>query len=153
MHFSRNPPGPNTSCIKDFADSLAAAAAAPSGLLPAAVGSSSKGTYPPSAVFAALLTFAPTESAAELDARLARNPPFLSPIETEGPVTITYPLPSLRQRPTLGGWTLYLLIQGLSELSKLLLQCPPALRLRSEEHTSELQSPMYLVCRLLLEKK
>src|SRR5437762_10056843 len=32
---------------------------------------------------------------------------------------------------------------------------PPAavLRCRSEEHTSELQSPMYLVCRLLLEKK
>src|SRR5437762_3596433 len=27
------------------------------------------------------------------------------------------------------------------------------LRERSEEHTSELQSPMYLVCRLLLEKK
>src|SRR5437764_9964052 len=33
---------------------------------------------------------------------------------------------------------------------------PPARRRgrrRSEEHTSELQSPMYLVCRLLLEKK
>src|SRR5437763_9753273 len=32
----------------------------------------------------------------------------------------------------------------------------PVVRLRrdrSEEHTSELQSPMYLVCRLLLEKK
>src|SRR5437762_658 len=28
-----------------------------------------------------------------------------------------------------------------------------AQRQRSEEHTSELQSPMYLVCRLLLEKK
>src|SRR5437879_8042765 len=28
-----------------------------------------------------------------------------------------------------------------------------SLRNRSEEHTSELQSPMYLVCRLLLEKK
>src|SRR5437763_13301512 len=27
------------------------------------------------------------------------------------------------------------------------------LNTRSEEHTSELQSPMYLVCRLLLEKK
>src|ERR1017187_7972862 len=27
------------------------------------------------------------------------------------------------------------------------------LEARSEEHTSELQSPMYLVCRLLLEKK
>src|SRR5437762_10063862 len=32
------------------------------------------------------------------------------------------------------------------------LGCPIA-RARSEEHTSELQSPMYLVCRLLLEKK
>src|SRR5437879_6859335 len=31
---------------------------------------------------------------------------------------------------------------------------PPAVpATRSEEHTSELQSPMYLVCRLLLEKK
>src|SRR5437879_10766509 len=31
---------------------------------------------------------------------------------------------------------------------------PDGLRIgRSEEHTSELQSPMYLVCRLLLEKK
>src|SRR5690348_17928791 len=27
------------------------------------------------------------------------------------------------------------------------------LRMRSEEHTSELQSPVHLVCRLLLEKK
>src|SRR5437763_8089737 len=34
-------------------------------------------------------------------------------------------------------------------LSRLWNDCPP----RSEEHTSELQSPMYLVCRLLLEKK
>src|SRR5436189_4625578 len=30
---------------------------------------------------------------------------------------------------------------------------PPPAFSRSEEHTSELQSPMYLVCRLLLEKK
>src|SRR5437879_10933933 len=29
----------------------------------------------------------------------------------------------------------------------------PSRLYRSEEHTSELQSPMYLVCRLLLEKK
>src|SRR4051794_41569063 len=29
----------------------------------------------------------------------------------------------------------------------------PAHLLRSEEHTSELQSPVHLVCRLLLEKK
>src|SRR2546429_5340885 len=32
--------------------------------------------------------------------------------------------------------------------------CPPgARRVRSEEHTSELQSRLHLVCRLLLEKK
>src|SRR2546429_3662180 len=30
---------------------------------------------------------------------------------------------------------------------------PPELRARSEEHTSELQSRLHLVCRLLLEKK
>src|SRR6266581_5158325 len=30
---------------------------------------------------------------------------------------------------------------------------PSAWRGRSEEHTSELQSPVHLVCRLLLEKK
>src|SRR4051794_4205193 len=30
---------------------------------------------------------------------------------------------------------------------------PAALMTRSEEHTSELQSPVHLVCRLLLEKK
>src|SRR5690348_1371989 len=32
----------------------------------------------------------------------------------------------------------------------ILIDCPPS---RSEEHTSELQSPVHLVCRLLLEKK
>src|SRR5437762_11398781 len=32
-------------------------------------------------------------------------------------------------------------------------RCGSSYGLRSEEHTSELQSPMYLVCRLLLEKK
>src|SRR6267154_541068 len=102
MHFSRNPPGQNASCIEGFADSLSAASATPSGALPPAVGPSSKGTYPP-VVFAARLTFAPTESAAELDARFARNPPLLSPIETARPVTITYPLLPFGQRPRLGG--------------------------------------------------
>src|SRR5256885_3716182 len=33
------------------------------------------------------------------------------------------------------------------------LSCCPAAERRSEEHTSELQSPCNLVCRLLLEKK
>src|SRR2546427_5399802 len=31
--------------------------------------------------------------------------------------------------------------------------CPPVFNVRSEEHTSELQSQSNLVCRLLLEKK
>src|SRR5437879_5015013 len=35
----------------------------------------------------------------------------------------------------------------------LLIKAAKFVELRSEEHTSELQSPMYLVCRLLLEKK
>src|SRR2546422_4511979 len=34
-----------------------------------------------------------------------------------------------------------------------LLQPPPVHEHRSEEHTSELQSRLHLVCRLLLEKK
>src|SRR3712207_1780656 len=38
----------------------------------------------------------------------------------------------------------------MSSFSKLL---SPGIRVRSEEHTSELQSRQYLVCRLLLEKK
>ena len=33
-----------------------------------------------------------------------------------------------------------------------LYNTPPAFSIRSEEHTSELQSRLYLVCRLLLEK-
>src|SRR5258708_27770350 len=33
------------------------------------------------------------------------------------------------------------------------LEAPAREQLRSEEHTSELQSPDHLVCRLLLEKK
>src|SRR5437762_9594795 len=38
-------------------------------------------------------------------------------------------------------------------LGQNLIVCSPKNKRRSEEHTSELQSPMYLVCRLLLEKK
>src|SRR2546422_4053532 len=36
---------------------------------------------------------------------------------------------------------------------RVLAQIPVRARLRSEEHTSELQSRLHLVCRLLLEKK
>src|SRR3989442_9543505 len=40
-------------------------------------------------------------------------------------------------------------VRGVTRLSG----CCRALRVRSEEHTSELQSRPHLVCRLLLEKK
>src|SRR6267154_6829919 len=42
-----------------------------------------------------------------------------------------------------------LILDGAEHLSRRKLMLPP----RSEEHTSELQSPVHLVCRLLLEKK
>src|SRR3712207_8971137 len=51
-----------------------------------------------------------------------------------------------RRRPRRGG-------DGPSLRSAGLSRHPRALRRRSEEHTSELQSRQYLVCRLLLEKK
>src|SRR5437879_7628021 len=43
------------------------------------------------------------------------------------------------------------LILGTSPLASKLIEEIGAQAHRSEEHTSELQSPMYLVCRLLLE--
>src|SRR5256885_11477631 len=48
---------------------------------------------------------------------------------------------------------LTLLCRDLSELSSYARVDNRQYRLRSEEHTSELQSPCNLVCRLLLEKK
>src|SRR5437762_9105683 len=60
-----------------------------------------------------------------------------------------------------GGWDSIERLHMMRDLGATVVCCTPtyALRLaevartRSEEHTSELQSPMYLVCRLLLEKK
>src|SRR5436189_3838796 len=42
---------------------------------------------------------------------------------------------------------------ALREIARPIHVAPAKSVTRSEEHTSELQSPMYLVCRLLLEKK
>src|SRR5256884_8791871 len=44
-------------------------------------------------------------------------------------------------------------IQDLSEKFNILQSAMADCRMRSEEHTSELQSRLHLVCRLLLEKK
>src|SRR3712207_8983322 len=66
---------------------------------------------------------------------------------------------ALRRYGIAEGWKLPALLSGLKlvihplvvlVLAKLVFDMPPV---RSEEHTSELQSRQYLVCRLLLEKK
>src|SRR3712207_7722382 len=49
------------------------------------------------------------------------------------------------------GGTYFTLCVALEELAR--VDSSVAITLRSEEHTSELQSRQYLVCRLLLEKK
>src|SRR5256885_12434958 len=49
--------------------------------------------------------------------------------------------------------TLYQLCAALRDTPALLKAAQHFVMIRSEEHTSELQSPCNLVCRLLLEKK
>src|SRR5437879_9991219 len=71
-------------------------------------------------------------------------PPFVVGAIPRGGVTVALPLVERFRAP------LALVYAG-----KLTAAVAPefAFGARSEEHTSELQSPMYLVCRLLLEKK
>src|SRR5256885_2465042 len=67
------------------------------------------------------------------------------------PRSTLFPYTTLfRSRGVLGGETLDR--EG-EDLLRLFVGVPLRLLLRSEEHTSELQSPCNLVCRLLLEKK
>src|SRR5712692_5662025 len=72
MHFSRNPPGPNTSRIEGFSGPFAGPSVAPSGAIPLAPASSSTGTYSRLSVVAEFLFLFSIESVAELDARFAR---------------------------------------------------------------------------------
>src|SRR2546426_4372164 len=69
--------------------------------------------------------------------------------------------PDLSRCPDLGWWVLFLLHRRRvpdyrdrhRRTHRTALRSAPARCHRSEEHTSELQSPCNLVCRLLLEKK
>src|SRR5437762_6072706 len=67
------------------------------------------------------------------------------------PSSTLFPYTTLFRSPRLGQPTRVLAAGNLDHHkgSRFIRQ----LKERSEEHTSELQSPMYLVCRLLLEKK
>src|SRR3712207_8228592 len=60
-----------------------------------------------------------------------------------------YPRPvmSAQQPPSGGG------AEGAAYADRFAVETPEMAAARSEEHTSELQSRQYLVCRLLLEKK
>src|SRR5881296_2725101 len=72
MHFSRNPPGPNTSCIEGFSGPVAGPSVAPSRAIPLAPRSSSTGIYSRFSAVAEFLFLFSIESVAELDARFTR---------------------------------------------------------------------------------
>src|SRR5256885_3830905 len=59
----------------------------------------------------------------------------------------------LRWTPVAGSLALAALVLAFSRYGSEFRQFVELARIRSEEHTSELQSPCNLVCRLLLEKK
>src|SRR5947209_14007659 len=56
-------------------------------------------------------------------------------------------------RPAIDGPTMRVALIAAEPSATALTTCSRSTRSRSEEHTSELQSRQYLVCRLLLEKK
>src|SRR5205814_4415226 len=88
----------------------------------------------------------PTRRSSDLNSALPLAPPIRSVITWR--ITITWAMPDARKASTL-----------ISTNTTAASASPPSSRmeltptLRSEEHTSELQSLRHLVCRLLLEKK
>src|SRR2546422_1775742 len=68
------------------------------------------------------------------------------------PRSTLFPYTTLFRSPSPDGVDLRLTAWGL-EQGEAEARLAAALRRRSEEHTSELQSRLHLVCRLLLEKK
>src|SRR3712207_8150974 len=75
---------------------------------------------------------------------------FRSRAEVRQPAPLGLLVPLLRVAVAVEHHALVLLVGRLDDLGDRVLQRGAA---RSEEHTSELQSRQYLVCRLLLEKK
>src|SRR5207244_9128926 len=65
--------------------------------------------------------------------------------------TVTNPRLTQRRAPLMVGARAC--VKGRRGSSSNTVTTPSTVLLRSEEHTSELQSPDHLVCRLLLEKK
>src|SRR2546422_7291409 len=78
------------------------------------------------------------------------------------PRSTLFPYTTLFRSPRRGFWTRMFTVQDIHEIYELRgalevlalrLAAPRLDPARSEEHTSELQSRLHLVCRLLLEKK
>src|SRR5437763_5316898 len=67
-------------------------------------------------------------------------------------VTATPQLYTLSLHDALPIWSGLQLCRSTGSAASGLPESKWVINVRSEEHTSELQSPMYLVCRLLLEK-
>src|SRR5256885_12885665 len=74
--------------------------------------------------------------------------PYTTLFRSDGPIK-TFPLRGVKDSPTYLHDGRLLTLEDTVEFFNLVAE----LKLRSEEHTSELQSPCNLVCRLLLEKK
>src|SRR2546426_7680542 len=81
---------------------------------------------------------------------VSHNPPGIWLVEGEAVIlrsTVISPIPQIVNREAKG--EIFLHLDAVQRLESI----PEGRRFRSEEHTSELQSPCNLVCRLLLEKK
>src|SRR3712207_7277793 len=68
-------------------------------------------------------------------------------------VTATATVPVAHRAGVPSSQTVYAISSGPLKSAAGVYASPPAVAIRSEEHTSELQSRQYLVCRLLIEKK
>src|SRR5258708_12730070 len=75
------------------------------------------------------------------------------PRSTLFPYTTLFRSPRGRAKYHPNNWRKYLSILGRFSRSITAAERSESDTIRSEEHTSELQSPDHLVCRLLLEKK
>src|SRR2546426_12629237 len=86
---------------------------------------------------------------AELTATAMREPASANP----GATTVTRYCPGARSSKRKSPSASVVVERRNADSSRSIDTLAPATRARSEEHTSELQSPCNLVCRLLLEKK
>src|SRR5688572_31978790 len=84
--------------------------------------------------------------AAEIAAAGGREVSFVAEVDRDGVVTAA-------RAVARGTVDMVLALPGTACRGEMLLHNHPSGHLRSEEHTSELQSQSNLVCRLLLEKK